>query len=166
MKFIFTLITVLVTFNAFAYGDPVCKVSTEDAGGFYDGYPGNVKIISKRVLDRVESNGDPVKNFKISEHDALSCDSCIITTKSSMISSFTVYVCMEARIEMCDRLLNQPQALRCSSETTALQKKQCKNWNDRNERFNNMLAQADLLDTSNGKCKLIQKLYDKEHAAK
>lgn len=164
MKLILTFITVLLSLNAFAYGDPICKISTEDAGGFYDNYPGNVKIISKNVLDKIESNGDPVKNFKISEHDAVSCESCIITTKSSMITAMTVYVCMEARVEMCDRLLNQPQDLRCSSETTSLQRKQCKNWNDRNERFNKLLAQADLLDTANGKCKLIQKLYDKEHS--
>lgn len=163
MKNVLAVLALLFAFNAFAYGDPACKIATEDMGGFYDNYPGNVRIISKTVLDRIEPNGDPVKNFKISEHDALSCDSCIITSKDPMFSAFTVYYCMEARVEMCDRLLNQPNSVRCSSETTALQKKQCKNWADRNDRFSRLLAQANLQDTANGKCKLLQKMYEREH---
>ncbi len=161
----FVLVSVLVINGSFA-SERNCKISTEDSGGFYELSNGRVDIISKDVLNRIDSNGDPKMGFKISEHDSLSCDSCIVRTKDPLISSFTVFNCMDARVEMCDRLENQNDSLKCSSSLTNLQKKQCNNWSVRADRFESLVRKYNLDDMANGRCKVIQMLYEKDHLSK
>lgn len=154
----------LMSFSSFIIAqEPACKISTLDSGGAYELSNGRVDIISKEVLDRIDSNGDPMLGFKISEHDSLSCESCIIKTKDSMFSSFTVYNCLNARVEMCDRLTNLSQSLRCSTVITKLQIKQCQKWIERADNFDRLVSINHLSDSSNGRCKMIQALYDQEH---
>lgn len=163
MKTLLTLIFILtVTTLGYAH-DLNCKLSTVDSGGAYELSNGRVDIISKEVLNRIDSNGDPMVGFKISEHDSLSCEACIVRTKDPMFSSFTVYNCLNARVEMCDRLINQSNTLRCSSQLSALQIKQCQKWSDRADNFDKLVNLNQLSDSSVGRCKMIQMLYDRDH---